>query len=321
MRRLASIAASGPRCGVYMMIVRDTRLPMPKGAHLDDLESHSINLIREGDRFAWKDDVFHRFPLTLDPAPADEVLTGLLHRVGAAAKEANRVEVAFATIAPPRDQFWSQDSASDLHVPIGRSGATRLQTFRFGRGVAQHGLVAGKTGSGKSTLLNALITNIAMWYHPDQAEMYLIDFKKGVEFKTYATHDLPHARAIAVESDREFGLSVLQRLDAELSRRGVLYRKYGVQDLASFRSAAKDVGPMPRTVLIIDEFQEFFSEDDKVAQEAGVLLDRLVRQAVRSASMCCWARKPFPAPADWRAAPWGRWRCASRCNAAKPTRR
>ena len=35
---------------------------------------------------------------------------------------------------------------------------------------------------------------------------------------------------------------------------------------------------MPRTLLIIDEFQEFFSEDDKLAQDAGLLLDRLVRQ-------------------------------------------
>src|SRR5205814_5481989 len=33
-----------------------------------------------------------------------------------------------------------------------------------------------------------------------------------------------------------------------------------------------------RTLLIIDEFQEFFSEDDRLAQEAGLLLDRLVRQ-------------------------------------------
>jgi DNA segregation ATPase FtsK/SpoIIIE-like protein len=35
---------------------------------------------------------------------------------------------------------------------------------------------------------------------------------------------------------------------------------------------------LPRTLLIIDEFQEFFSEDDKLAQDAGLLLDRLVRQ-------------------------------------------
>ena len=35
---------------------------------------------------------------------------------------------------------------------------------------------------------------------------------------------------------------------------------------------------MPRTLLMIDEFQEFFSEDDKLAQDASLLLDRLVRQ-------------------------------------------
>src|SRR5258706_3550114 len=31
-------------------------------------------------------------------------------------------------------------------------------------------------------------------------------------------------------------------------------------------------------MLIVDEFQEFFVEDDKISQEAALLLDRLVRQ-------------------------------------------
>ena len=34
----------------------------------------------------------------------------------------------------------------------------------------------------------------------------------------------------------------------------------------------------PRVLLIVDEFQEFFVEDDKIAQEVTLLLDRLVRQ-------------------------------------------
>jgi hypothetical protein len=148
--------------------------------------------------------------------------------------------------------------------------------MKLGRGVAQHALIAGKTGSGKSTLLHVLVTNLALWYSPDDVEFYLVDFKKGVEFKTYATHLLPHARAIAVESDREFGLSVLHRIDAELARRGEMFRKLGVQDLAAYRSESGQ--KLPRTLLIIDEFQEFFSEDDKLAQEASLLLDRLVRQ-------------------------------------------
>jgi hypothetical protein len=275
-RRLSSIASTGARCGVYTLVARDRRQPMPAHSHIEDLEAHSINLVQQGDHFVWNDEVFKKFPLTLDPPPSEDALTNILHIVGRGAKDANRVEVNFDTIAPSADELWSLDCTSELRVPIGRLGATRLQSMRLGRGVAQHALIAGKTGSGKSTLLHALVTNLAMWYSPDQVEFYLVDFKKGVEFKTYATHDLPHARAIAVESDREFGLSVLQRLDGELARRGELFRKAGVQDLAAYRQQTKQV--MPRTLLIIDEFQEFFSEDDKLAQEAGVLLDRLVRQ-------------------------------------------
>jgi S-DNA-T family DNA segregation ATPase FtsK/SpoIIIE len=126
-------------------------------------------------------------------------------------------------------------------------------------------------------LLHALITNAALRYSPDELELYLIDFKKGVEFKVYATLELPHARVIAVESEREFGLSVLQRLDGEMKDRGDRFRDLGVQDLNGYRQVA-DQPPLPRILLIVDEFQEFFVEDDKIAQDTALLLDRLVRQ-------------------------------------------
>jgi DNA segregation ATPase FtsK/SpoIIIE, S-DNA-T family len=300
LRRLAAISSTGARCGVYTLVFRDTRVPVPGDTLLETLEHHGVNLVQQGDHFVWKDDVFRQFPLSIDPPPGEEFLTRILDVVGRRAREANRVEVSFDSIAPPKEKFWTGNATDEVIVPIGRMGATRLQSMRLGKGVAQHVLIAGKTGSGKSTLLHALVTNLAMWYSPDEVEFYLIDFKKGVEFKTYATHNLAHARAIAVESDREFGLSVLQRLDAELARRGDLFRKAGVQDLASYRrqgsgfrvqgsgqegprssslnSEPRTLNPIPRTLLIIDEFQEFFSEDDKLAQDASVLLDRLVRQ-------------------------------------------
>jgi hypothetical protein len=199
-----------------------------------------------------------------------------MHEVGHAAKDSQRVEVPFETVAPPPEQYWSRESKKSLNVPIGRRGAVRLQELQLGRGVAQHVLLAGKTGSGKSTLLHVIVTNLALWYSPDEVEFYLVDFKKGVEFKTYVTHSLAHARAIAIESDREFGLSVLQRLDAEMTHRGELFRRQGVQDLAAYREVTGE--RMPRTLLIVDEFQVFFSEDDKLSQDAAVLLDRLVRQ-------------------------------------------
>ncbi len=91
-------------------------------------------------------------------------------------------------------------------------------------------------------------------------------------------HQLPHARVIAIESEREFGLSVLQRLDAELRQRGDLFRAAGVNDIAGYRDRLSPTSHCPRILLIVDEFQEFFVEDDRLSQEAALLLDRLVRQ-------------------------------------------
>jgi hypothetical protein len=147
----------------------------------------------------------------------------------------------------------------------------------LGKGTRQHALVAGKTGSGKSTLFHVIITNLALWCSPDEVEFYLVDFKKGVEFKCYAAKRLPHAKVIAIESDRGFALSVLQRIDGELRRRGELFRTAGSQDLPGYLRTPGAV-PMPRSLLLIDEFQEFFTEDDPIAQEASLLLDRIVRQ-------------------------------------------
>ncbi len=66
-------------------------------------------------------------------------------------------------------------------------------------------------------------------------------------------------------------------MDDELRRRGDLFRQLGVQDLAGYKRAGGREA-MPRSLLMIDEFQEFFTEEDRVSQGAAVLLDRIVRQ-------------------------------------------
>ena len=276
-RRLVSIAKSGARCGVHTLVSVDAGLPLPHGFDLDELRGAGALLEWRDDRFVWPDTDFSQWPLRLDEPPPAEFVTRVLKTVGERALQAGRVEVPFAAIAPAVDQWWTRDSRDGVVVPLGPSGATKLQNLRLGQGTSQHVLIAGKTGSGKSSLLHALITNAALLFAPDELELYLVDFKKGVEFKTYAAYGLPHARVVAVESEREFGLSVMQRLDREMTERGDRFRELGVQDLRSFRDA-QDAKPLPRILFIVDEFQELFTEDDKIAQEASLLLDRLVRQ-------------------------------------------
>jgi hypothetical protein len=70
---------------------------------------------------------------------------------------------------------------------------------------------------------------------------------------------------------------VLQRVDDELKRRGDMFRKLGVQDVAGYKKPAAPSRCRAR-LLLIDEFQEFFVEDDSIAQGASMLFDRIVRQ-------------------------------------------
>ncbi len=285
-QRVISIATSGARCGIYTFLLVDTRYPMPHGIKMEDLEKACTTLVYQDGRYKWQDDLFGQYPLALEQSSSEELATELYTEIGKRAVKALRVEVPFTSITPKQPDWWSQDAASGVDVPVGKAGARRLQHLTLGKGTSQHVLVAGKTGSGKSTLLHVLIMQLAVRYSPDEIQMYLIDFKKGVEFKTYATSGLPHCKVVAIESEREFGLSVLQRIDVELTYRGDMFRKLGVNDLPSYRKYRKkaspeeraELPPIPRQLLLIDEFQEFFVEDDKVSQEAGLLMDRIVRQ-------------------------------------------
>jgi hypothetical protein len=282
-RRLASIITSGPRCGVYVLASAPLTAALPSSSSLtlDDLRRASLTIRLQTDGTdavaKWDCPTLGAASLSVHPPIGGDELGRRVLAIGREAAASMRVAVPFRAILPREGEAWSRSSAEGLSIPLGRAGATRVRQLELGQGTAQHVLIAGRTGSGKSTLLNVLISAGAWWYSPGELEFYLVDFKKGVEFKAYARRRLPHARVVAIESEREFGVSVLRRLDHELTRRGELFRAAGVQGLAGYR-AMQPSAQMPRIVLIVDEFQEFFVEDDKIAQEASLLLDRLVRQ-------------------------------------------
>ncbi|MBU6411398.1 MAG: ATP-binding protein, partial [Verrucomicrobia bacterium] len=186
-RRLRNIAANGARCGVYTLLHWDQRQPPPNEFVPDELRENAVRISRGEDRFYLADCHPAGIKLILDKPPSPEFATQLLHDIGRASGDATRVEVPFKEVTPPEGQMWSEETVEELRVPIGRSGAAKFQYLEIGKGTRQHALIAGKTGSGKSTLFHVIITNLALWCGPDQVEFYLVDFKKGVEFKCYAS--------------------------------------------------------------------------------------------------------------------------------------
>lgn len=232
-------------------------------------------------RFVWHNKDFENYALDLDQPPPKSLFKFVVAQSGEEAKEKMKVEVQFEKLLALADlnenKYWLGSTAASVRVPLGPSGARKLQHLILGEGLGHHGLVVGRPGSGKSNLMHVIITTLAISYSPEEMQLYLIDFKKGVEFKPYAEHKLPHALAIAVESEREFGFSVIERLDLELKERGDRFRAAGANNILEYRQKRPNER-LPRVLLLIDEFQELFVEDDNLARQSATLLDRLVRQ-------------------------------------------
>lgn len=213
-----------------------------------------------------------RAPITLDPpAPG-----ALLRRV-AGRSVAARTALTFLSLHEPASPPAS--SAERLETPIGRAGR-ELVAVRMGDDPV-HGLVAGIAGSGKSNLLRTFIYGLARRYDSSELQLYLLDFKEGVEFQEFAPTPidrtfLPQAAVVAVNSSREFGLEVLRHLNKVIAQRYAMFSASGSPPkLSGLRRLRSDV-PSPRIVLVVDEFQRMFDVDDALSAAA---VDELVNIA------------------------------------------
>lgn len=178
---------------------------------------------------------------------------------------------------------WFTGNHDEIAIPIGIKGANTIVKMVLGRdggSTEHHALIAGQTGAGKSTLLHTLIMSTLISYSPDEVQMYLLDFKEGVEFSAYTRYRLPSLRVVAINSEREFGLNVLKELCTELEARTKHFTRYGVSDINGYVKLA-DVPKVPKLLLIFDEVQELFrnkSESDSISSECLSCLNKLVMQ-------------------------------------------
>ncbi|GAA8172365.1 hypothetical protein HpBT135_00650 [Helicobacter pylori] len=159
--------------------------------------------------------------------------------------------------------FWTKSSQSKVSVPVGWDINHKEVCFEIGE-VQNHTLICGRSGSGKSNFLHVLIQNLAFYYAPNENQLFLLDYKEGVEFNAYTDPAiLEHARLVSVASSVGFGVSFLSWLDKETKRRGELFKQFNVKDLSDYRKH----GEMPRLIVVIDEFQVLFSDSTTKEKE------------------------------------------------------
>jgi len=159
--------------------------------------------------------------------------------------------------------------------PAGPVGVTELGALKIDLAEdGPHGLVAGTTGSGKSELLRTMVASMAAEVDSDHLNFVLIDFKGGGAFDVCA--DLPHVVSVVTDLDDHLAERALRCLKAELRLREELLRDHQATDLGEYLQSAID--PLPRLVVIIDEFAT-------LAAELPDFLDSLVDIAQRGRSL------------------------------------
>lgn len=167
----------------------------------------------------------------------------------------------------PLERWWSGEYPYGyLRSPIGKFSPSADLIFDLNdtdAGYGPHGLIGGMTGSGKSELLKTLILSFAMTHHPYDLNFALIDYKGGGAFDEF--RDLPHVVGIItdIQNHADYGTRVVQSLSWEVKRREKILadarREFGLTTahIDEYRTKLKVKIPIPRLVIIFDEFAEF----------------------------------------------------------------
>ena len=293
LRRIAALAQQGPDSGLHLVVAgwppppltaETTQAPLPRTTMVSVRNPYAVIGDPPGGTFGSAPDaVWLNAPVFLDEDPPPHLVDSVCRELAAHSAAASRV--ALADLLPaPGEGLWEGDSGEGLGTVVGHDGDTPV-VLRF-NDLTPHWMVGGRSGAGKSSFLINVLYGLGARYGPGEMALYLLAFKKGVSFAEFVPTQqdrtwLPHARAVGVESDREYGLAVLRELDAETTRRSVAYERAGVTRFADLRSVAAEEGraaPIPRILCVIDEFQVLLAGNDPMATEAAGLLESLARK-------------------------------------------
>ncbi|TDD14782.1 cell division protein FtsK [Kribbella turkmenica] len=277
-RDLLRLAATGGERGICFLIHHDPSMTPENDVDTKQLLDMLTPVAIAGERVEVAQ--LPGVPAKLDPPFDANVAAGICDVVAELAEIAVLPTIDFDRTLPDRSAWW-QPVKDELSTVIGYDDRTpALVRLRSGNPALPHVLVGGAVGQGKSNLLLVMIHGLAARYAPADLEMYLLDFKHGVEFSALGPaaerqHWLPHVRVLGVHSDRAFGLAVLRHLSDELARRSEIFKSHG--NVADIAELAPGPDRPPRLLVVLDEFQVLLEDDDELADEAAKLLERLVR--------------------------------------------
>ena len=301
------IVSNGNDRGIYTLIVRNTDQEADFGFKQNAYDSAIASIEKNSIRLYETDAGFilghKRYFTPLKTLPISKFSSNVFPILKQNAEKQNNKSIPMADMFKTSDQYDRANtdpllSSELLEIPIGKNGS-KVQSLQFSNGTKSvHSLVIGGTGSGKSNLLHTIILSACYRYSPKELQIYLIDFKGGVEFKCYEGNkviedQVPHIALTGLTSEPEDGLAILTNIRTILRERENLFRRNNKPDLREYNKSVNKEDQLPQVLVIIDEVQELFS-NDRLVHPALTIMGELFKKGRAFGIHILWASQTVP---------------------------
>ena len=306
-KKILKLIQNGNKAGIYTLIINNKQAQLPSSLKQEEynkfieaLNDYSLVIDKVNDNFSLKN--LYNSKLDVSNSVTVNNLNQIIEVLQQNAENSKKQVVPLSHLFEYTDNLVSskklkETAAEVLDIPIGARGGEvqNLLLKTTGDGSA-HAVVIGGTGSGKSNLLHTIIMNACYKYSPEDLNLYLVDFKGGVEFKFYESNkdvskQLPHIKLTGLTSDFEDGVAILNNVHKELRRREDLFRQNNVEDIVQYKLLGNK---MARLFIIIDEIQELFEYDERLGEKAVNILRELFKKGRAFGINILWASQNVP---------------------------
>lgn len=309
--RLSKIMDQGNRAGIFTVLFNN-RASTSKIADeaynnfINTAKRHSLVFNAKGDSITADMPVKNNFRAAeqINSTKVDAYLKILADN----SEKVKQKNIAFTKVMDYIDKQRSsakgiKPADESIDLPIGMRGNEFLSFELSTSGASAHAVAIGGTGSGKSNLLHAIVLSACYKYSPEELNIYLVDFKGGVEFKFYegggdVSKQVPHIKLTGLTSDPDDGLAILSNILKELHNRENLFRRNFVEDICRYNEKAKV--KLPRLLVIIDEVQELFERNESLGQEAIKIMSELFKKGRAFGISFLWVSQNVPKVAGIR---------------------
>ena len=143
---------------------------------------------------------------------------------------------------------YSKGKREITYIPYGIDEDGKVRDLNF-ENTNFATFICGASRSGKSNLLHIIITGIVKNNHPDDVEVWLVDFKM-TEFSRYITNFPPHVKYILLDESPELVYDIIDKLTDILTKRQNRFKRRKWAKLSDVPTETY----MPSIFVIIDEF-------------------------------------------------------------------